>query len=573
MSGAAAAKVNGRRAKVPRPVKRKPAKKPRLVRVPDPAPEPDLPLAFDLDDLVTMLPEGTNLEAVYEDMLKADICLFARDMLGLEIGPHMLMWGDILHDHQRIATNAARDHSKSTFWSYAYPIWRAWSDPGNEIYIFSKTLEQACEFLDIIMYGRKNLKGLVDIPELAHLVPDPEQVRKDRKLKVTQADVKLTNGSRFRAMGWGKATRGRHPKYIVCDDVLNDEDMYSETVRRKNIEYFKSAISQMVTPDGQLVVVGTPFHMADLYGWLRKNPMYTWVLFPGIIRDKETGEERALFPWRYSLKQLKSKLKEIGSVSFAREILCQPISDDLSVFPSHLFPPLYDQTLKIRPTLAEIRARGWTTYMGVDIARSANVGADYFVIYVIAKDRQGDTYLVDIRRSRGLPFRKQLEEMAIAAQLYDPALVFIESNAMQQIYTDEMRRMTDIPVKEFVTTAQNKYPLDKGVPGLRIVMENQKFHIPRGCPLSIELTDIWISECTQFGFVDGKLQGIGEHDDTVMAWWFAMEAGKAGGFSFAFGDEEESASDDWGGGEEDEAWEAVMLGASDELDASAAFGM
>ena len=49
--------------------------------------------------------------------------------------------------------------------------------------------------------------------------------------------------------------------------------------------------------------------------------------------------------------------------------------------------------------------------------------------------------------------------------------VIIEANAMQQIYTDVMRRMTDIPVKEFVTTAVNKYPLDKGVPGLRIVLE------------------------------------------------------------------------------------------------------
>jgi hypothetical protein len=529
----------------------------------------------DVEGLVGLLHgeggEHVDWDLAYPEMLKADLCLFARDILNLEIGPHLMKWGDLIYDHQRIATLAARDHSKSTFWSYAYPIWRAATDPGCEVYIFSKTAGGAEEFLDIIMYGRDNLRGMIDIPELKHLVPTPDEVRRNPRLKITQSDVKFTNGSRIRAMGWGKATRGRHPKYIVCDDVLNDEDMWSETVRRKNIEYFKSAITQMVTPTGQLIVVGTPFHMADLYGFLRTNTMYKFVEFPGIVQDPKTGEDRALFPWRWDLQALYDKREEIGSVSFAREILCQPISDDLSVFPSYLFPPLYDKQLKLRPTLSEIRSRGWSIYMGVDIARSANVGADYFVIFVIAKDREGNTIIVDIRRSKGLAFRQQLQEIAIAAKLYDPGLIFIEANAMQQIYTAEMRRLTDLPVKEFVTLATNKYPLDKGVPGLRIGLENEKVIIPRGDELSVRLTNIWIAESSQFGFIDGKLQGIGTHDDCVMAWWMANEASKAGGFSFAFGDEDEEDEDDLLG--EDGDWQNVMLGSPSERDADDAFGV
>jgi hypothetical protein len=402
---------------------------------------------------------------------------------------------------------------------------------------------------------------MVDIPELSHLVPSPDDFKRDPRVRLNRQDVRLNNGSRIRAVGYGKKIRGRHPKYIVLDDVLNDEDMFSETTRRKNIEYYKSAIVNMATPDGQVINVGTPYHAADLWGWLRKNPAYVFKRYPGIIKDLKTGEEKALFTWRWTLAALKMKKIEIGSVAFTREILCQPISDDLSIFPSYLFPPLFDDHLKMRPTLAEIRARGWTTYMGIDIARSANVGADYFVIFVIAADGDGVHYLVDIRRSKGFEFRKQLDEIKIAASMYDPALIFIESNAMQQVYTDEMRRTTDLPVKEFVTLATNKYPLDRGIPGLRILLENGKFVIPRGCPLSRKLSDIWIDEATQFGFVDGKLQGAGEHDDCVMAWWFACEAKKAGGFSFAFGDEDGEAVNDWGeGGSEAEDWKSVLLG-------------
>ena len=208
--------------------------------------------------------------------------------------------------------------------------------------------------------------------------------------------------------------------------------------------------------------------------------------------------------------------------------------------------------------------------MGVDIARSANVGADYFVVYTIGKDKAGFHYIIDIDRTKGLPFKKQLETIALNAQRYDPGLIFIESNAMQQVYTDEMRRMTDLPVKEFVTLATNKYPLDRGVPGLRILLENEKVVIPRGDAYSRKTTDTWIEEMSQFGYIDGKLQGIGTHDDTVMAFWFACEASKAGGFSFAFGDEEPDEEEDDG----DEDWESIMLGSEEEREAAdSAFGV
>lgn len=488
--------------------------------------------------------EDPVFRKLYTDLLRESLPLFAKDVLGIVIGQHMLEWGDLVATVDRLATNAARDHGKSTFFTYAYPIWRAVFDPGCEVYLFAKTQESAQEYLSIILYGRNNLRGMVDIAALSHLVPTHETMRKDPKQRLNLSEVRLTNGSRIRCVSWGKSTRGRHPKYVVCDDVLSDEDMWSETTRRKNIEYFKSAIVNMPPPDGQLIVVGTPFHAADLYGFLRTNKRYVFKRYPGIIKDKD-GNEKPLFPWRWSLKNLKLKRVEIGSVSFAREILCEPITDDISIFPSYLFPPLFDEQLKLRPTLAEVRERGWATYIGVDLALSASVGADYTVIFVLAKDAHGHRFVVDIVRSKGLSFRKQLELITRVSQRYDPNLIFIEANLFQKVYSDEMRRTSDLPVKPFVTHATNKNPLDKGIPSLRIMLENEKYTIPRMASdhHTIEATDTWISEASQFGFVDGKLQGIGEHDDCVMAWWLAEEALKAGGFSFAMGDGESTGED------------------------------
>jgi len=493
-------------------------------------------------------------------MLRESICLFAQEVLGVELGAHLLSWEHMIQTESRLALNAARDHSKSTFFSYVYPIWRAWSEPGCEIYIFSKTLEQAMEFLDIVIWGKNNLKGVADIPELAHLVPTVGS--RDSRSRMNRSDVKFTNGSRIRAIGYGKAIRGAHPRYIVLDDVLNDEDMWSETQRKKHIEYFKSAIVNMIPPDGQICIVGTPYHVSDLYGWLRKNKRYTFRTYPAILKGKD-GTERALFPWRWKLPQLYAKREEIGSVSFAREILCKPITDDIAIFPSYLFPPCYAEHLSIQPTLAEIEARQLSVYMGVDIARSASVGADYFVIFVIGRDPQGFHHIIDIQRYKGESFKRQLERIELANARYQPGLVFIEANAMQQVWSDELRRTTDVPVKPFVTLASNKYPLDRGVPSLRILLENQKLVIPRAGERSKAIIDPWIEEATQFGFVDGKLQGIGEHDDTVMAWWFTEEAMKAGGFSFGFGDEVDDgalAEMTGEGGGDGFNWEDEMLG-------------
>lgn len=512
-------------------------------------------------------PDDPIWRAAYTRMLKRSLALFAKDILGLEIGPHIQEWSELVNKHDRLAIMAARDHSKSTFFSYAYPIWRAWSEPNCDVYIFSSTLDGAMDFLDTIVYGNadQTLRGMIDIPELKHLVPTRDSMRLDPRQRLNRQDVRFTNGSRLRAVGYGKKIRGRHPRYVVCDDILNDEDLSSETVRRKNINYFQSAIVNLVHPDGQIICVGTPFHVADLWGYLRKNEVYEFRAYPAIIRDAKTGKERPLFPWRWTLKKLRRKLKEIGSVAFTREILCNPISDDISIFPSHLFPPLYDETLCMRPTQAKIREMGLSVFVGVDIALSASVGADYFVIFVIGVDGHGNHYLLDIIRRKGMPFHEQLSKIEWACQRYLADLCHIESNQAQRVWPDEMKRTTDAPVKEFHTSSQNKTPLDKGIPGLRILLENRKVIIPRGDRYSREQTDIWMEECQAFGFVDGKLEGIGAHDDCVMAWWMASEARKMGGFGFSMGDEDSDEEDEFFGGDGDESWESVMLG-SDPLD-------
>jgi hypothetical protein len=83
--------------------------------------------------------------------------------------------------------------------------------------------------------------------------------------------------------------------------------------------------------------------------------------------------------------------------------------------------------------------------------------------------------------------------------------------------------------KGATSIAVNKHHLDRGVPGLRISLEHKKWRIPRGNEHSIELTDLWIGEMGAIGWINGKVQSIGDHDDIAMAAWMTETAVQMGG--------------------------------------------
>jgi hypothetical protein len=447
------------------------------------------------------------------------------------IGEHHEEWDELIATYDRICVLAPRDHGKTFFFDFAVPIWKAITQPHGSGFIFSATQEQASRILGDIRHE------IEMNPRLRWLVP----ARRD---KWSETRLRLSNGHEIFARGFGTKVRGAHPTWIVVDDGLNDETAYSEITRQKQIDYFYTAITNMIVPGGQIIVVGTPFHQADLYADLKKNSEYEFRQYQAINTDKK-GKERALWPERYSLPRLKRRRSEIGTVRFTREFQCDPIADDMSLFPGWLFKgdPV-EQPLLVLGMKKEFWAgTSVMAFMGVDFAMSSTVGADYTVIWTMGVDQNGNRWIMDIQREKGLGFQEQLSLILGTARKYEPAMIFIEANQMQRIFGDELIRTTDLPIKKFTTTAQNKNALDKGVPSLRVLLENQKVKIPRGDRHSVEMTDTWINEMRAFTWSEGKLQSVGTHDDTVMAFWICDQAIRQGAFGYSFGDEDDGNGD------------------------------
>lgn len=447
------------------------------------------------------------------------------------VAEHHEQWDSLIAEHNRLCVLAPRDHGKSYFFSFAYVIWRVWREQDGRGFIMSATERQAQRILeDIVGEVETNSK-------LRHLVPDT----KSRK-RWSSNYVRFANGHRLYAKGYGTKIRGFHPHYIVADDVVNDESAYSETIRKKQIDYWNSAVTNMILPDGQIIAVGTPLHRADLYGHLRENPEYHFQKYQAV--DPEWT--RSLWPERYSLLEdppqgiasLPRRRREIGSIQFTREFMTDPVADDMSLFPGRLFrgDPVEQFQLRLGMPAEYWDELGVTRFMGIDLAISSNVGADYTVVWVMGLDSHGNRWIVDIHRERGMAYQDQLSLFNRVGRIYSPALVVIEENQMQRIFGDELIRTSDLPIKKFHTGTQ-KNALDKGIPSLRVLLENQKFRIPRGDKRSVELTDIWIDEMNSLTVEDGKIISVGEHDDTPMACWICDQGIRMGSFGFSFGED------------------------------------
>lgn len=219
---------------------------------------------------------------------------------------------------------------------------------------------------------------------------------------------------------------------------------------------------------------------------------------------------------------LNAKRKEIGSLMFDREILTQPRTSESSLFPTELTSRLLNHKRPcaphyVKPFGAEHQ---WAVVQAWDIAWSERTGGDWLVCVTATVNlHSGRRILLDVERWRQKTFDEQVRLIEQKWIAYNADLVVIEGDAAQQVWKQHVGRNTAVPVISH-SAADGKQSLSTGVPNLLIKFENRKWEIPY-VPGGHhhEVVEIFLAELEAFGWVDGKLQGVGEHDDTVMAFW------------------------------------------------------
>ena len=218
---------------------------------------------------------------------------------------------------------------------------------------------------------------------------------------------------------------------------------------------------------------------------------------------------------------LNAKRKELGSLMYDREILTRPRSSESSLFPRELFEPLLSRTECCVPFWHKPFSleHEYAVVQAWDLAWSEKIGGDWLVCMTAYVHKvTGRRHLLDIERWQRKTFAEQIKLIEAKWGVYAADLVVIEGDAAQKIWKQEVARNTAVPVLSHDAGGE-KHNLAVGVPGLLILLENRKWEFPYAPGYHREEVDTFLTEAEAFGWVDGHLQGVGEHDDTVMCFW------------------------------------------------------
>lgn len=446
-------------------------------------------------------------------------------------------------DHRFLLGDGTVTHN-SYYFSNAYPAWQLYrySRPkrsqyskrpiksnSNRGYLFSFSLQQSVDLMEILKNTIEGNDVLRD-----RLVPDGKNSG-----AWASTNIVCKNGARLTCKGFGSSVRGAHPYWIVVDDGLKDNVIYSQLQRQKSIDYFHSVIMNMLVPGGQIIVVGTPFHASDLYGDLKsKSKTVTgsdkgWFVieYPAIFPDG-----RILWPQRWGFLDLMEKRTTQGNIIFSRENLCRPITNESSIFPLKVL----ERTLvgmenyTLVNNVDDFPMKFSKVVVGCDFSISANVGADYtvFTVWGVTEDRE--MYLLHMYRDKGKTFHEQMQVLRGINVHFRPHCMVLEQNTFQQIFVQESDKQ-GMPVIGH-TTGIDKYDLKTGWPGIAILMERGKMHIPVGDKYSEDMKDLIFSDLSSVAFTDKGLCSVSEHDDISSSIWLAtLGANKLfTGFKYAF---------------------------------------
>ena len=482
---------------------------------------------------IDFAPKYTDrLSQSIEEILRCkNLAYFITSVLpDFQMSWHHLEWCDLVHRYKKLCVEAARDHGKSFFYSNAYAAWQLYKyakpkgsifsarptkSNSNRGYLFSFSLQQSVDLMEI-------LKGTIESNDILKDRLFPESKNSGAW---ASTNIVCKNGARLTCKGFGSSVRGAHPYWIVVDDGLKDNVIYSQLQRQKSIDYFHSVIMNMLVPGGQIIVVGTPFHASDLYGDLKSKSIFVtkskngWFVieYPAIFPDG-----RILWPQRWSFFDLMDKRTTQGNIIFSRENLCRPITNESSIFPLKVL----ERSLVRMENYVLVRNRDDfpikfnKVVVGCDFAISANVGTDYTVFTVWGVDDEtGERWLLHFYRDKGKTFHEQMQVLKGINVRFRPDTMILEQNTFQQIFVQESDKQ-GLPVIGH-TTGIDKYDLKTGWPGLAIDFERGKIHIPIGDKYSQDVKDLIFSDLGSVAFTDKGLESVGEHDDISSSFWLA----------------------------------------------------
>jgi hypothetical protein len=205
----------------------------------------------------------------------------------------------------RILINTPPAHSKTTFMTVDYSVYRICCDPNVRIALVSETEGMAKKFL-------AEIKDKLTQPEYAELIRDfaPEggfkqsaEIWGATQIKISsQERTKAQKDPTVEALGIGSQIYGSRLDLIFLDDCVGTGNAGHW---KSQMEWFKRMVVNRPGPGGRIIVVGTRVSPEDLYGQFLNGENYAsnrspWAYLaqPAVLEEptEDNPEGRTLWP-------------------------------------------------------------------------------------------------------------------------------------------------------------------------------------------------------------------------------------------------------------------------------------
>lgn len=424
-------------------------------------------------------------------------------------------------------------HGKTTLLSTKLPIYELCKNPDVRITLIAKNDQDAQSIMRSIIAELEGNKRL--IADFGPFRP-PQGAAKPwgtEQLSIQKRSL-IDPRATIEAYGSGANVLGHRGDLWICDDIVTEKNSANEEQRERLKEYFDVAVETGPVGEGRLVVVGTRFHMQDLYGDVEARvdddglPIYRTFFRDAVVGDFESS----IWPEVWSVAALRRIRAGIGSISFDKRYRNRPRDASLITFREEWiqgsvtegFPGCLDYDRGIGAQAQ------WRVFTGFDPAVGTSKDAKFCGTAVIGQDPAEDDekyYIVDLGREQ-LTMPSQVNHLLNNHMEYAAFCTVTESNGYQRgLHQFVMQTIEErgLPKLKFMPhqTGREKLDPDAGVSSLAPLVENGLLRFPYGTPEGKRKSKLLIEEMISYP--------QGKYSDILMALWFAVIAARKYGKS------------------------------------------
>ena len=337
--------------------------------------------------------------------------------------------------HNRKLFLKPRGTYKSTIYTVSYPLWKLVNNPNERILIANATSENAEAFLrEITTHLLRNER----FKEIFGTLVDPHASKVSSiTIKNRTAFNKEPSISTVGVMG---NLVSAHYSTVICDDLCNDKDRESESIREKKKKWFQDLVS-VLDPDGEIIVIGTKWHFNDLYKYIiddlnpKLKPEEQWYVSSEscYLPDEKTPKFPTILP-----EDVLERLKlEKGPLEFSAQYINKALPTESQIFFENDFQTFeYLGTNRVKDN-DKINTVEFVGYCDLSIGKSKS--SDFTGIVTLGKSKDGEVYLVDVVLER-MPPDRTMEVIFTKHRIFNYRNFGIESNVFQSLFAEQMKK-------------------------------------------------------------------------------------------------------------------------------------